>query len=171
MKMMMLVLICLTAMLSAEGHPDARPYFREVTPAEWHVMHTVVTTTSDTNVLALWGKADFLNREGARVDHVHPLRFLLTLFTSEELKVATRNIKNGQPGVVWKRFSSRFGESLDRACARDNLSDEVIEHFAKTVEIDVDKVKALIAANRWDSLINLLATDVPRKGDFRRYDL
>ncbi len=171
MKKLVLILICLTAMLSADPHPDARPYFREVTPAEWHVMHTVVTTTSDTNVLALWGKADFLEREGNRVDHVHPLRFLLTLFTSEELKVATRNIKNGQPGVVWKRFSSRFGESLDRARARDNLSDEVIAHFANTLELEVDTVHALINANQWESLMNLLATEVPRKGDFRRYDL
>ena len=171
MKRVILVLICLTAMVSADPHPDARPYFREVTPAEWRVIHTVVTTTSDTSVLALWGKADFLEREGNRVDHVHPLRFLLTLFTNEELKVATRNIKNGQPGIVWKKFSSRFGESLDRARALDNLSDEVIEHFAKTLELDLDKVRALINANRWEGLMNLLATEVPRKGDFRRYDL
>jgi len=171
MKKLMLMLICLTAILSADPHPDARPYFREVTPAEWRVMHTVVTTTSDTNVLALWGKADFLEREGKRVDHVHPLRFLLTLFTSEELKVATRNIKNGQPGLVWKKFSARFGESLGRARARDNLADDVVEHFAEILELDVEKVRALIAANRWDSLMNLLATGVPRKGDFRRYDL
>ena len=173
MKKLTLMLIFLTAMLSANAptHPDARNYWREVEAWEWRVMHTIVTTTSETNLLGLWGMADHLEHEGRRVDHVHPLRFLLTLFTSEELKTATRNIKNGQPVIVWNRFSSRFGESLDRARALDNLADDVIVHFARTLGLDVDKVRAVVAAERWNSLMNMLVSDVPRKGNFRRYNL
>jgi hypothetical protein len=171
MKRLVFALLLFATTLAAQTHPDARPYFREVTPEEKRILCNIVTTLSETLLPMLWPKEAYLEREGDRIHHIHPLRHLLTLFTDEELKVATRNIRNEQAGVVWKKYCTRFGKSFDEAVARNNITDEMVDDFAAVLELDVEKVRALVNARQWERLMNMLVTDVPRKGDYRRYDI
>lgn len=148
------------------GYP--RDYFTELKPDEKADIRYIITFLANKSLLSIAGHKGALEQKGDRIDHIHPLRFLLTVFTDEELKVGIRNIR--AKGWVWGDFISGLKESLTTESKIQNLTDQHIAHFAQVIELDPNLLYPSASNRRWDEFIDILITQVPRKGDYNRYD-
>jgi hypothetical protein len=111
-----------------------------------------------------------LEYAGNRIDHVHPLRFLMCALSEETMKTSLHAIRD-RGGWVWRDFKKGLIESLDEETRLQNMRDDQINHFASELRIDPQLIYASIKGTRWEELIDILLTALPRKGDPKRYDM
>lgn len=161
------------ASASVNGHlaPTAIPrnYSAIVTPSEKKDINYIVDTLANASLKNLWDQEDSLNRAGDRINHVHPLRFLMVVFTDEKLKVDIRNIRN-RGGKVWRKFIKGLEESLLEESQRldNNMKPEYIQEFAAIVKINPALLFPSAQALRWGEFVQILIDKVPRSGDSGR---
>ena len=148
------------------GHP--RNYDAPVTRQEAEDIRFIITSLADASAFSLLILQGDLEKAGDRIDHIHPLRFLMTVFLDEELKVGIRNMRGR--GWIWNQFVGGIKESLDTESKIGNMKNEDVINFAKIVEISESKIFPYICVRNWDGLIDTLITAIPRKGDHDRYD-
>lgn len=148
------------------GYP--RNYTSDLTHEEKSDIRLIVTSLANKSLIsiAVW-KGD-LEAAGDRIEHIHPLRFLMTVFSDEELKVGIRNIR--ARGWVWGHFISGIKEALATEMGIGNLKDEFVYHFAQTIKVDPKIILPAIHAQQWEAFIDLLIAHIPRVGDHDRYD-
>ncbi len=149
------------------GYP--RNYHLELTGEEKADIRFIVTFLANKSLISIGlAKAD-LEAAGDRIEHIHPLRFLMTVFTDEELKVGIRNIRG--KGWIWNHFVGGFKESLTTETGINNMKKEFIYDFAKQVKIAPEIIIAPVSNQNWDNFIDLLITHIPRgRGDYDRFD-
>jgi hypothetical protein len=148
------------------GYP--RNYHIAVTDIEKKDIRYIVTTLANKNLIDIYIAKPDLEAAGERIDHIHPLRFLMTIFTDEELKVGVRNIRG--KGWVWHHFLGGLKDCLGTETQIGNMKDEYIFNFAQIVKIDTKIIVPTITQQKWDDFVDLLITHIPRKGDHDRYD-
>lgn len=148
------------------GYP--RDYTAEVTHYERADIRFIVSSLADKSLMSIAFIKGDLESAGDRIDHVHPLRFLMTIFVDEEMKVAIRNIRGR--GWIWNQFVDGIKDSLSTEANIGNLRDEHIVHFASTLGLDPRRLYPSILAQNWEGLIDTLIREVPRRGDHDRYD-
>lgn len=148
------------------GYP--RNYHLELSWEEISDIHFIVTSLANKSLIAIGLAKSDLEAAGDRIEHIHPLRFLMTVFTDEELKVGIRNIRGR--GWVWNHFVRGVRDALATETSIGNLKDEFIYHFAETVKIDHRIIMPHLSNQSWDDFIDLLITHIPRLGDHDRYD-
>ncbi len=148
------------------GYP--RDYFADLRAEEKGDIRFIVTTLANKNVWTIALVQDDLTAAGDRIDHLHPLRFLATVFSDEELKVSIRNIRG--KGLIWHRFLGGLKDCLTTEAKVGNLREEMILHFAQTVNVNPALIRNVINAYQWDDFIDVLITYIPRQGDQDRYD-
>lgn len=147
-----------------------RNYNAAVTQSEKNDIGYIVKTLGNSSLKSIWNQEKDLKKAGDRINHVHPLRFLMTVFTDEELKVGIRNIRN-RGGKVWDNFIKGLKESLVEEAQRSNMKPEYIQDFAKVVGINPSLLLPSVQASRWGDFVDVLIDKVPRKGDSGRYDI
>ncbi|MBJ7449738.1 MAG: hypothetical protein JHC93_05205 [Parachlamydiales bacterium] len=128
----------------------------------------IVNTLADKTLPKILMSKSSLEAAGERISVIHPLQFLITIFTDEQLKVGIRNIKN-KP-IVWKDFFGGFRDSIDEESKIGNILPEHIENFAKTLNLDPALIAPSIENRRWEELMDKLITLIPRNGNKDRYD-
>ena len=152
----------------------ARDYFDEVTRVDRKNIRFIITNLADTGLLKLWAMQSDVEGAGERVRHLHPLKFLECIFTDEELKVGihtmTKRTTLGQD-QIWREFVRGVSESLNQELKFNNLSNDLLVHFAQSVEIDHTLIAADYNKRNWTAMIETLVNHIPRKGDFNRYDI
>lgn len=149
--------------------PIPRDFNADVAPQEKEDIRYIVTTLANKPTAKLLFYKTSLDAAGDRVNHVHPLRFLETIFNDEEMKVGMHNIV--KKSWVWKEFMKGLGESLSEEKGRDNLTTEQIEFFANAVELKPSLITGSLNANRWEEFVVLLIKNIPRKGDHNKYNM
>lgn len=149
-----------------EGFDGLRDYYSPLGPHDHKNIHFIVTTLADKSYLSLLIQKHAIEVAGDKIEHVHPLRLLLHIFQNEELKVSMRNIK----GIPWDEFSKGLKDSLQEEHNKNNIQPDFIEHFCKELELEQSRMESVINSCRWDELLDILK-DIPRKGDYRRYDM
>lgn len=146
-----------------------RDYHEQVTDQEKEYIAFIVTTLGNKPLTKIYKEKDNLKKIGDKIDHIHPLRFLMTVFTDEELKAAIANIKESR--WVWGEFKKGLFNSLKDESKSKNMNIEFIQDFANTVEIDSSLIIPAINQSDWDGLISILIKNVPREGNPNRYDM
>ncbi|MEZ5315490.1 MAG: hypothetical protein R3E91_04695 [Chlamydiales bacterium] len=144
-----------------------RDYSSAVTLEEWSDIHYIVNSLANQSLIAIAFMKTDLEAAGNRIDHIHPLRFLMTVFTDEELKVGIRNIFGR--GWIWHHFINGVKDCLDTEANIGNLKDEYVYHFASIVAIHPHKILEPIHEQNWDQLIKILLEEIPRQGNCDRY--
>lgn len=129
----------------------------------------VVKTLANKSIATILKSKSALDSAGVRLKPVHPFRFLMCIFTDEELKVGIRNIK--KRGWIWGDFMSGLIGSLNDEFAINNLPDEYIFDFARTIGIDGNLIINEIHSKQWDRLVDILIANVPRASGSGRYDM
>jgi hypothetical protein len=149
------------------GYP--RAYYKDITSEEKNDIRFIVNSLANKSLISLAVYKSDLEAAGDRIDHIHPLRFLMTIFSDEELKVGVRNIRGR--GWIWNHFISGLKESLSTETNIDNMKTDFIEHFSQTLKINSSTLVPLIWRQDWDHFIDTLITSIPRTGDHDRYDM
>lgn len=149
--------------------PAYRNYENPVSNAEKEIIAYIVNMLGDGSYAKLLLHKGDLERAGAKIDHVHPLRHLSTVFTDEQLKVSMRNIR--KKSKVWKSYTGDLGKSLGEEYSKGNIQPTQITHFAQTIQLDPAPITTLIYQQNWKDLIEYLTDAVPRQGNPRRYDM
>jgi|GEM_PF-1660074 len=148
------------------GYP--RDYSTCVSDVEKQDLHYIVTTLAKKSLVSLAMSKGELECAGERIEHLHPLRFLMTIFTDEEMKVSIKNIR--KRGWVWNNFLSGLKNSLVSENLIGNMKECYIVDFARAVEIDPRIILPAAREENWNLFVDLLIRYVPRKGNPGRYD-
>ncbi len=146
-----------------------RNYTNSVTASEFSNIHFILKTMATKTLAGLLKYKSELEETGDRVDHVHPLKFLTAVFTSEELKVHIHNIKK-RGSWIWGEFFKGLKGSLQEESEIGNLNEFMILDFAANVKIDFKLIQNDLLNRHWDDFIKTLLTNIPREGDSGRYD-
>lgn len=146
-----------------------RNYDRKAAESEKKDLRFILKTLATKSIAGLLKYRSELEAAGDRIDKLHPLRFLETAFTDEELKAYMHNIRQ-RGGWIWGEFVKGIKGSLQDETDIGNLTDDMILDFSCQVEIDPSKVEGPIHREKWEDFIKALIIHIPRKGDSDRYD-
>jgi hypothetical protein len=165
-------------LVSAEGvsakvkntKPAGRNYNAPLTTQEKDDIRYILKTLANTSVVNLLSYKSSLKKAGDRIDHVHPLKFLICIFTDEELKVCIRNIQGNGNSWVWKEFQEGITKSLAKESNVDNING-FLKDFASQIKINEGLILPSAQSKRWEEFVNTLISTVPRQGGPGRYDM
>lgn len=148
---------------------NGRDYWASLTKSEKKDLHYIIKSLAYESHLSLGTKRSSILNAGDRIDHLHPLRFLLTIFKDEELKVGMHAIRDRS--FIWSEFIDQFIEKANEEYKQDNMKRECILDFSKKLNIDPDLIIRSIEHAKWKDLINTLIDKIPRATDPNRYDM
>jgi hypothetical protein len=146
-----------------------RDYDKKATESEKEDLRYIMKIMATKSVASLLKYRTELEAAGDRIDRVHPLRFLETVFTDEELKVYMHNIRK-RGGWIWGEFIKGLKGSLQDEAEIGNMTDDMIFDFSCQVGIDISKIQGQIHGHKWEDFIKSLIIHIPREGDSDRYD-
>ena len=106
------------------------------------------------------GYRSLLEEAGDRVSHIHPLRFLMCIFTDMQLKGNMKEIKK-RGGMVWGDFLRGLEGSLSEEYKRSNITDQQVLNFSKIVGVDSTILLPLVHKKCWSDFVGALI-----KGNF-----
>jgi hypothetical protein len=152
------------------GGPLTKPrdYYALLTTQEKGHLSFIVTNLANKSLIALAGMRHDLEDAGDSIEHIHPIRFLHTVFTDEELKVAIKNIRSR--GWVWENFMGGLRTSLQSEHSLGNVLETHIFDLAHAVKIQPHLIVPAAKNQEWDKFVSLLIRYVSRQGGSDRYD-
>lgn len=145
-----------------------RNYYAPITSEEKKDISFILKTLANSSLAKIGKNKSALKKAGDRIDHLHPFKFLETVFTDEELKVCIRNIEG--KSWVWSEFRDGIVSSLGKESDAGNLKPEYIQNMASLIKIDVNAITPTIDNKDWSKLLTDLIAIVPRSGDSDRYN-
>lgn len=148
------------------GQP--RNYYVQLNGQEVGDIRYIITTLANRSLLSIARCRESIENAGDRIDHIHPLRFMYTVFTDEEMKVGIRNIRGR--GWIWGDFISGIKGSFVTEASNNNVTHDQVLDLAQSAGIDPNIILPAWQTQDWDALIDLMITHVPRLGDHDRFD-
>lgn len=146
-----------------------RDYYIPPTPSEKQDIAYIVNTMGMSSLAKIAKSKSSLKSAGNRVNHVHPLQFLLTVFLDERMKASMQAL-NGR-SWLWDEFIDGLKKSLNEESARENMQVEFVQDFTLRLNVPFDSIYALVQQKKWDNLVKTLITLLPRNSDANRYDM
>jgi hypothetical protein len=131
-----------------------RDYFAPVTEGEMIDINYVVNTLGVGTFTSILKARSNLKEAGRRIEHVHPLRFLMTVFTDDTLKVSMRLMQ--KRNWIWSEFMGGLHKRMDEEASRYNMQESFVLDFASQIGIDKDVIYPLVYYNQWDALVSTL---------------
>lgn len=160
-----------TLMAVKATNSKGREYFQQVTKQQKEDFNYIVTTLASDSWASLLFSKSSLKAAGDRLDVIHPLRFVHTLFADEDLKNAVHVIRKRSLKKIWKEFFAGIADSFQREAAVDNITKEQIQDFAKSLKIPVNGIQSSLLNQDWSGFMEGLLEALPRTGDTTRYDM
>jgi hypothetical protein len=165
--------------LRAKKHQDAqdedfRNYNKPITKEDTENLRYIIK-------ISAWG-SDWevarhgfdMNDAGKKLEHLHPLRFLMIIFTDEEMKAGIHKLRAAERiggGYIWDRFLGGIKRGLTEETAKDNVKIEHIKDFAKKVGIDSALIIPSLQQHKWEKCVDILIDNIPRKNNPGRYNM
>lgn len=146
-----------------------RDYAVAVTKQEKKEISYIISTLANDSLLSIGTSRSSLKKAGDRIDHLHPLRFLMAIFTDEKLKAGTHAIRD-RGGWTWEGFIDGITGSLKEEGGRHNLL-PFVSDFAEKVKIDPSLILPSLEKGKWSEFVDLLIDKIPREIDPNRYDM
>lgn len=146
-----------------------RNYSTPVTLLEKQDISYIVNTLGMSSLSKITKAKSSLKKAGNRIDNVHPLRFLLCVFTDEQMKASVHAMEGRS--WVWTEFLSGLKKSLEEESQKDNMKMEFITDFASRLGITVDLIYPSISQHQWNQLVSILIDKIPRNSDADRYNM
>lgn len=156
--------------VASVANDGGRDYYRHLIKTEKNDLRYILTTLAKESLIYLLKKKPDLQKAGDRIDHIHPLRFLLTCFTDDELQGSFHCVYD-KGGRVWGKFFGEIKKNLNEEAQRDNMQEEYVKDFAKKLKINYSQTLSAIKNKKWDQLISILIKQIPRAWDPGRYDM
>lgn len=147
-----------------------RNYNIPVSASEKKDVAFVVNTLGMSSLLSIATSQSDLKAAGDRIDHLHPLRFLMCIFTDEQMKASMQAMKDRS--WVWVEFVNGVKNTMEYESSpeRNNIKPEFIYDFAAQVGINPDLIIPAINKHQWRQLVVILINNIPRGAQANRYD-
>jgi hypothetical protein len=129
---------------------EAPFYQLPITQKEKRIIHTIITTMAEKNILQLAFVKRSMEKKGKKIEHIHPLRFMGYILSSSELRSCLRAIKKSS--FKWDAFIGGFSRRMREEHANDNLYIHV-PGFCQQIGSDQELVKRFIHKKDWEGLI------------------
>lgn len=129
-----------------------RDYSAQLTPEEKQDINYIITTLSGRSTLGLLLYKKKLEEAGKRVDHLNPLSHLGYVFSNPELTAKAKKIDR----VAWNRYVNGFKIPLHLAYKQGKLNQQVLEEFAKQININVHILEPYIQNQDWKGFVNAI---------------
>ncbi len=118
------------------------------------IIYDIIETVAKNNVLQLGLKKSELEKKRKKIDDVHPLRFLGTIFSNPYLR--QRCMPKIQDSIFkWRAFLGGLSGTMDREYDRNNLMSH-IPGFCKVVKADEESVRHYLQKKEWEKLVKYL---------------
>lgn len=145
-----------------------RKYHAKVTAKEKEDIAYIVNTLGMETLLTISNSESSIREAGKRVEHIHPLRFLIIVFTDEELK-ASFHAMDGRTWV-WSDFIGGLTDNLDKEFLNNNLK-QFLQDFSNQVGVKHSLIKPVVENRQWLKFVDLLIENIPRNSDADRYNI
>jgi len=126
--------------------------FKELTCTEEDQANVaeIINTMAENGKITLLFKQTHLKEVGAQINHLHPLKFLSSIFSREDLKASMPQIW----GDYFKRTSLLDGlvPSLTREANKGKLEQYLVD-FAEEVNVTPESIKPYFDAQDWENLV------------------
>lgn len=129
-----------------------RNYDAPVSKEEKKDISFIITSLAYKSYYSLMKNQDSLNAAGERIEHIHPLRFLMCIFTDKELIEGMKEIYRYH-GFPWKKLSSELRGNLKEEFSKNNLRDEHLLDFASNINSDSKPILKIIHRNNWNDFV------------------
>lgn len=116
-------------------------------------IYEIISTVGETGKLGLYFKQDHLEELGAQINHVHPLKFLATIFSDPYLKGCMISVWNDY--FKKGRFMGGLVPNLTREAEKGKL-DQYIPDFAADVGVNLEQIRPFFESRDWDNLVYFL---------------
>jgi hypothetical protein len=124
-------------------------------PKHDEMIRKMITTIAETHPVALWPKRKELEKMGDEIEsHVHPFRFMGTIFTRPELKRCMREIIDSR--LKWGEFSQGFARRMFTEARKNNLAPYYVG-FCQAVKVRPDEIRPFFEKADWGGLLKYLA--------------
>lgn len=144
-----------------------RDYHRPLTMSDRQDIHYIISNLANNSVINIMFSKSSLERAGDRIDPVHPLQFLLCVFSNEEMKAGVHNIRGRS--LLWKDFYNGLSESLQNESMENNL-EPYIADFAKKLHLNPALLTSSLHRRNWNEFLDVLFIHIPRNPERNRYD-
>lgn len=156
-------------MKTSKKGEDWRNYNHPLSKNELADLRFIMNSMARNSLATLALQRSSLKKAGDHIDHVHPLQFLIAVFSDEELKADLHAVRDRS--WVWKEFLSGITGSLEAESFEDNLEQEDVDDFCKTLNVDNSEVALYFKKQKWKDFVNYLIDTIPREGNPERYDM
>jgi len=129
-----------------------------ITEKEAEIIWSIIDTMANNNLIVLGFKKSDLEKKGNKINHVHPLRFLGTVFSDPYLKSCMKEIRTSY--FKWNGFfdgpsGNGFAHRMEQEYNRNNLL-PYVAGFSQAVKGNPDQIRAYIQKRDWEGLVKYL---------------
>jgi hypothetical protein len=121
-----------------------------ITEGEAQLIYEIIDIMATHNLAKLLLKKSEMEKRGKKVHHVHPIRFLGTVFTNPYLKKCMAEIMDSF--FKWDGFISGLSERLDEEYQKENIL-PYVPGFCQAVKANPDQVRFYIQKRKWEDLV------------------
>lgn len=143
--------------LAADELPPARhvePYNElRISQEEKDLIRKLLFTMAESSIFELLFEKGKLEKIGERINVVHPVRFLGTVFSDPRLVYCMKEIYKSS--FKWDGFSEGFCERMRKEAAAGNLV-MYLPGFAKAVKRPLDTIMTYVDVNDFEGLVKYL---------------
>jgi hypothetical protein len=128
------------------------------TPQHQACIHEIITMMADHSKFSLLVNQPHLKQLGVQVQHVHPLKFLSTIFLNPTLKNCMASIFDDyfkRNGFLGDDLSDGLGPSLNRECDKGKI-EPYLQDFANEMKVPIEQLRPYFAARDWENLVRYL---------------
>lgn len=147
-----LVLLVIISLFPHVVDAALRKYPSAITEQEKANIRFIIGTLATTSSVGLLFKKKALEAAGDRTEEVHPLNYIGYIFSDPVLKQQAKKIN----GIAWSRFVQGMSGSFEKAEQRHNIPPQMIDYFAKQVNVDSNILIPYFKKEQWGDLINVI---------------
>lgn len=147
---------------------EMRNYNAKLTTTEMEDTRYIMKTLGMASLITIAKERSSLRKRGKNIEPIHPLRFLLVVFTDEELKAGMHGLYGRT--WVWDEFWAGLHDSFETESGRNNLN-QFVDDFSTKIGLNPNLIKPLIHSKQWNQLIKTLLDKLPRNTNSKRYDM
>ncbi len=103
--------------------------------------------------ISLLFKQGHLKQLGAQINHLHPLKFLSTIFKDPNLRECMKKVADDY--FKWNGFMEGLAPSLTKEADKGKLEKHLLD-FAEDIGISPDHIRKYFQNRDWESLVHSL---------------
>ena len=103
--------------------------------------------------IACFVNSSELNAMGAQIGHVHPLKFLSTIFKDPRLRLCVRYIS--EDSIKWGKFMGGLAPNLTKEANKGKLEQYLVP-FAEDIGVPPDLIRKYFQNRDWEALVHRL---------------